>query len=31
MKTGIAVIKDRKVFRIEAPSETKIFNGDRAL
>jgi hypothetical protein len=31
MKTGIAVIKDRGVFRIEAPSETKIFNGDRAL
>ena len=31
MKTEIAVIKDRKVFRIEAPPETKIFNGDRAL
>jgi hypothetical protein len=31
MNTEIAVIKDRKVFRIEAPPETKVFNGDRAL
>ncbi len=31
MRTEIAVIKDRKVFRIEAPPGTKIFNGDRAL
>ena len=31
MKTEIAIIKDRKVFRIEAPPETKIFQGDRAL
>ena len=31
MKTEIAIIKDRNVFRIEAPPGTKIFNGDRAM
>ncbi len=30
MKTEIAIIKDRKVYRIEAPQGTKIFRGDRA-
>jgi hypothetical protein len=31
MKTEIAIIKDRQVYRIEAPLQTKIFHGDRAL
>jgi hypothetical protein len=31
MKTEIAIIRDGKVFRVEAPPETKIFQGDRAL
>jgi hypothetical protein len=31
MRTVLAVIKDRKVFRIEAPPGTKVFNGDRSL
>jgi len=31
MKTEIAIIRDGKVFRVEAPPETKIFRGDRAL
>jgi hypothetical protein len=31
MKTEIAIIKDGKVLRVEAPPETKIFRGDRAL
>jgi hypothetical protein len=31
MKAEIAIIKDRHVFRIEAPPETTIFNGDRAI
>ena len=30
MKTEIAIIKDRKVFRVEAPPGTKIFHEDRA-
>jgi hypothetical protein len=31
MRNEIAIIRDRNVFRIEAPTGTKIFNGDRAL
>jgi hypothetical protein len=31
MRNGIAIIKDRNVFRIEAPPGTRIYNGDRAL
>jgi hypothetical protein len=31
MKTEIAIIKEGKVYRIEAPRGTKIFQGDRAL
>jgi hypothetical protein len=31
MKTEIAIIKDRQLFRIEAPSGTRILNGDRAM
>jgi hypothetical protein len=31
MKTEIAIIKDGNVYRIEAPAETKLFHGDRAL
>lgn len=31
MKTEIAIIKDRRVFRIECPAATKVFNGDRAM
>jgi hypothetical protein len=31
MRNEIAIIKDRNVFRIEAPWGTKIFNGNRAL
>jgi hypothetical protein len=31
MRTELAVIKDCKVYRIEAPPGTKVFNGDRAL
>jgi len=31
MKTEIAIIKDRKVFRIEAPESANVWNGDRAL
>jgi hypothetical protein len=31
MTTDIAIIKDRNVFRIETPSGTKIYNGDRAM
>ena len=31
MKTEIAIIKDRKVFRIQCPAGTKVFNGDRAM
>ncbi len=31
MTTEIAIIKDGKVFRIEAPQSAKIFTGDRAL
>jgi len=31
MTTEIAIIKDRKVFRIEAPHSVKVFNGDRAM
>src|SRR3954449_11201339 len=31
MKTEIAIIKDRKVFRIEAPPGTRVLNGDRAM
>jgi hypothetical protein len=27
----IAIIRDRNVFRIDAPPGTKIFNGDRAM
>ncbi len=30
MKTEIAIIKDRQVFRIECPAGTKVFNGDRS-
>jgi hypothetical protein len=29
MKTEIAIVKDGKVFRIEAPPGTKLFHGDR--
>jgi hypothetical protein len=31
MKTEIAIIKEGNVYRIEAPPETKLFRGDRAL
>jgi hypothetical protein len=31
MKTEIAIIEDRSLFRIAAPPGTKIFNGDRAM
>jgi hypothetical protein len=31
MRNEIAIIKDRNVFRIEAPMGTRIFNGDRAI
>lgn len=31
MRNEIAIIKDRNVFRIEAPMGTRIFHGDRAL
>jgi hypothetical protein len=31
MKTEIAIIKDRHVFRVEASAEARIFHGDRAL
>lgn len=31
MNTQIAIIKDRNVFRVEAPQGTKVFNGDRAM
>jgi hypothetical protein len=30
-RNEIAIIRDRNVFRIEAPPGTNIFNGDRAL
>jgi hypothetical protein len=30
MKTEIAIIRDRKIYRIEAPRGTRVFNGDRA-
>jgi hypothetical protein len=30
-QTRIAIIRDRNVFRIDAPPGTKIFNGDRAM
>jgi hypothetical protein len=30
MKTEITIIHDRKIYRIEAPPGSKIFNGDRA-
>ncbi len=31
MKTEIAIIKEGNVYKIEAPPETKLFDGDRAL
>jgi hypothetical protein len=31
MKTEIAIIKEGNAYRIEAPPETKLFHGDRAL
>jgi hypothetical protein len=31
MKTQIAIIKDRKVFRVEALLGTKIIHGDRSM
>jgi hypothetical protein len=31
MRSEIAIIKDRNVFRIEAPTDTRIFNGDLAM
>jgi len=31
MTTEIAIFKDGKVFRVEAPPDTRIFQGDRAL
>ena len=31
MRNEIAIIKDRNVFRIDAPPGTKIYHGDRAL
>jgi hypothetical protein len=30
MRTEIAIVRDRKIYRIEAPPGTKVFNGDRA-
>jgi hypothetical protein len=31
MRTEIAIIRDRNVFRIEVPPGTKLFHGDRVL
>jgi hypothetical protein len=31
MRNEIAIIKERNVFRIEAPPGTRIYNGERAL
>jgi hypothetical protein len=31
VRNEIAIIKDRNVFRIETPPQTKLFHGDRAL
>jgi hypothetical protein len=31
MRNVIAIIKDRNVYRIEAPPETRIYHGDRTL
>ncbi len=30
MKAEIAIIRDRKVYRVQAPPGTRIFDGDRA-
>jgi hypothetical protein len=31
MKTELVIIEDRRILRIEAPPECKIFHGNRAL